>query len=168
MNRIVFSAIFILSIVACRNEEKKDAGDSGKKVADSLARVGYKRRADSMRLINPLLIIPPDSLYTGDFVDKYPNGIIKFKGFFRQGQRHGSWIAFYPSGVMWSQAEYDKGIRTGQNTVYFQSGKVRYEGIYKNDMQDSVWTYYDTSGVMMERVLYSKNQIVKRMPEKKK
>jgi hypothetical protein len=136
---------------------------------DSVARVAEKQRIDSLKRKNPLLIVPPDSNYTGTYIDKYQNGIVKFRGFFRQGQRHGQWMSFYPNGEAWSEMHYDKGKREGPNVAYFENGKVRYTGNYRNDQRDSIWVFYDSTGVVAERAVYENDRIKKKLgPETKK
>lgn len=133
---------------------------------DSMSRAEQRIKADSVKRINPLLIIPPDSMYTGSYVDKYPSGINKFVGFFRFGQRHGQWMSFYPSGLAWSEMHYDKGLRHGPNMAYYLNGKMRYSGFYKNDRKDSVWSYYDSLGKPMEKLLFKDDKMIKRLPTK--
>ncbi len=155
-----------LLFISCKNEATKEESEKEKIIADSLSKVSQKIKVDSMKRVNPLLIMPPDSTYTGDYVDKYGNGIIKFKGFFRFGQRHGQWMSFYPSGLLWSELHFDKGKRHGLNVTFLGNGKKRYEGFYKDNRQDSVWCYYDTLGILMEKVLYRNDTIIKKLPKK--
>lgn len=111
-------------------------------------------KADSQRIVNELnkyLIQPPDTDYTGDYIDKYSNGVIKFTGFFRFGKRHGEWMAFYENGVRWSDCFYDKGKKHGATMVYHPNGKLYYSGWYKNDLRDSLWLFYDTLGKEIDR-----------------
>lgn len=168
MRRTIYliPALFIFLFSGCKTDGsgEKELSPEEKLIHDSLSKIEQKKRADSLKRKNPLLILPPDSTYTGDYTDKYPGGIIKFKGFFRFGQRHGQWISFYPSGLMWSEMHYDKGLRHGPNITYFESGKIRYSGFYKNDQQDSVWVYYDTLGKVAEKVLFKNDKIVKKLP----
>lgn len=100
---------------------------------------------------NQYAIAPPDTDYTGDYVDKYPNGVVKFSGFFRFGQRHGQWMAFYENGNMWSECFYDKGKKQGASNVYYGNGKPQYKGWYKNDMRDSLWLFFDTLGKQIDK-----------------
>lgn len=153
----------LLILPACNSNNGTSEKD--KEVNDSLSRVEQRKASDSARRSNPLLIVPPDSTYTGSYVDKYPNGITKFTGFFRFGQRHGQWLSFYPSGLAWSEMHYDKGLRHGPNIAYYPDGKKRYEGVYKNDKQDSIWCYYDSLGVLAEKVLFKESRIVKKLPK---
>ncbi len=149
---ILCVAVSIL-FLGCNNTAT-ELTEEEKVIADSLSKVRQKVKSDSLKKLNPLLILPPDSEYTGDYIDKYPNGIIKYKGFYRFGQRHGQWIAFYDNGLPWSEQTYDKGIRDGANIVYFENSKVRYKGFYKNDKRDSTWTFYDSLGTLIKTMVY--------------
>ncbi len=105
------------------------------------------------------LIVPPNDDYTGDYVDKYPNGIIKFTGFFRFGKRHGHWMAFYENGIKWSECFYDNGKKHGSSMVYFPNGKLQYSGWFKNDLRDSLWFFYDEkTGKELDRRAYREDQ----------
>lgn len=158
--------VFFLSNCSDQAPVQKTLSASEKAAADSISKLQQKAKVDSMKNKNPLLIMPPDSTYTGEYTDKYPNGIIKFKGFFRFGKRHGQWMSFYPSGLMWSELHYDKGVRHGPNMTYFITGTKRYTGFYKNDKQDSTWCYYDSTGKLAEKVVFRDDRIVKRLPLK--
>lgn len=144
-------------LAAC-NQSGEQAGPETR---DSLLKAVQKKKADSLKASNPLLIIPPDSSYTGTYIDRYPNGIVKFRGFFRQGKRHGQWVSFYPAGTPWSEMHYDKGLRHGPNITYFENGKRRYEGLYVMDRRDSVWNYFDTTGKAVKRVYYKRDAILR-------
>ena len=158
---------FITLLFGCKSEgdfQKEKLSLVEQVKLDSISRAEQSKRADSLKKTNPLLIVPPDSVYTGSYVDKYSNGITKFTGYFRFGQRHGQWLSFYPNGLAWSEMHYDKGLRQGPNTAYYESGKIRYTGFYKNDQKDSVWTYYDTAGKVIEKLKLSKDKLVKKLP----
>lgn len=167
MKKIVFIvACFIVVFTSCKNDEVKEMTREEKRAMDSVSRVEQKKKSDSLKGSNPLLIMPPDSNYTGDYIDKYGNGIVKFKGFFRFGERHGQWMSFYPDGKLWSEMHYEKGMRHGLNIAYFENGQKRYEGYYKSDLQDSVWSYFDEKGVLAQKILYKDNLVVKKLPLK--
>lgn len=165
----ILSVCSLLFLMSCKPEtvtEEKSLSIEEKFILDSLSKVEQKKRVDSLKKKNPLLIMPPDSNYTGDYVDKYPSGITKFKGFFRFGQRHGQWMSFYPNGLLWSELHFDKGLRHGPNTAFYLNNKMRYAGFYKNDMQDSVWTYYDSLGKIIKKIVFSNDKMVKELPVK--
>jgi hypothetical protein len=157
---VLAPALLLLLLVACNNG---GTGHDTGEVNDSISKANQRRAADSLKKTNPLLIVPPDSTYTGDYIDKYPSGIVKFRGQFRFGQRHGQWMSFYPNGEAWSELHYDKGLRNGPNITYYPGGQIRYSGYYKNDMQDSLCIYYDSLGKPAEKIIYKKDRIFKRL-----
>jgi hypothetical protein len=158
LKRILISGCLAFMLASCETENAKETSEKEKAVIDSIGKVAQKRKVDSLKRINPLLILPPDSAYTGEYVDKYPNGIILYKGFFRFGQRHGQWISFYQNGMPWSEQSYNKGLREGANVVYFENAKVRYKGYYKKDKRDSIWMFYDSTGKLMKTITYKNDQ----------
>ncbi len=160
MNRLLTIFLSLMILSACNDE---GTGKTTKEQNDSLSKAEQKIKGDSLKKKNPLLIVPPDSSYTGTYIDKYPSGITKFTGFYRFGQRHGHWVSFYPNGLPWSEMHYDKGLRHGPNITYFTNGKKRFEGMYRNDKQDSIWVYYDSTGRMAERVLFRNSRLIKRL-----
>jgi hypothetical protein len=164
----IFSFFLILLLVSCKNttETETPENELKKHINDSVSKQQQKIVVDSLKKKNPLLILPPDSNYTGDYIDKYANGIVKFKGNFRFGKRHGQWMSFYPSGLAWSEMHYDKGLRQGPNITYFENGKIRYAGCYKKDVRDSIWLYYDSIGRLAERVLFKNDRVFKKLPLK--
>ncbi|MBK9285533.1 MAG: hypothetical protein IPM51_14625 [Sphingobacteriaceae bacterium] len=151
-------ALFITVFSSCVNETVMT--EAQKRENDSLRKVKQREYSDSMKRANPLLIMPPDSEYTGEYIDKYPTGIVKFKGMFRFGQRHGDWFSFYPNGMKWSELTFDNGLKQGKNVAYYQDGKIRYEGYYKNDIQDSVWIYYDSIGRVADSFTLNNGKVV--------
>lgn len=151
-------AFFLIS--SCQQAEPKKESAV---LNDSLSKQRQLAYTDSLKKTNPLLILPPDSLYTGDYIDRYPSGIIKFKGQFRFGERHGHWLSFLPNGDLWSEMQYDKGLREGPNKVMRQNGALLYTGFYKNDKQDSTWSYFDESGKLAKKVEYKNDRMVREL-----
>jgi len=156
--------VFVVLFASCNPAEEKVLGPKEKRYNDSISKIEQRKQSDSLRKTNPLLIVPPDSTYTGDYVDKYPNGITKFRGNFRFGQKHGQWMSFYPNGLAWSELHFDKGLRHGPNIAYSEDGKMRYSGFYKNDVKDSTWTYYDSLGVVVKKIVFKNDHFVKELP----
>ncbi|MEI8135895.1 MAG: hypothetical protein WCH21_01060 [Bacteroidota bacterium] len=170
MQKITFiiSTLLLFVFFSCKNTTETDMQKSeiDKHTADSVSKLQQKIVGDSLKKKNPLLILPPDSNYTGEYVDKYESGITKFKGNYRFGKRHGQWMSFYPTGLPWSEMHYDKGLREGPNLTYFENGKLRYTGYYKKDTRDSIWLYYDTLGNVAQRILFKQDKMIKKLPLK--
>ena len=149
----IVSVIFICFTMLFTNCNTGNA-DAKKVKQDSLRGMS---KADSTKIANELnkyLIQPPDADYTGDYIDKYPNGVIKFTGFFRFGQRHGQWMAFYDNGIKWSECFYDKGLKHGATQVFYPNGNLTYTGWYKKDQKDSLWFWYDEKGKEVDKRAY--------------
>lgn len=147
MKKLIYlSALLLWSIyfVSCKSETTEFAEKQKSNVLKSDTISNATKKSD-------FYIAPPDVDYTGDYVDKYPNGVIKFTGFFRFGKRHGQWLAFYDNGVKWSECFYDNGKKHGQTTVYFPNGNTQMSGWYKNDLQDSLWYFYDINKREIDR-----------------
>jgi hypothetical protein len=162
----IFSVLLLFVFFSCKNTTEGDVlkNETDNRKADSISKQAQKIVVDSLKKKNPLLILPPDSNYTGEYVDKYVSGITKFSGNFRFGKRHGQWLSFYPTGIAWSEMHYDKGLRQGPNITYFENGKLRYSGYYKNDSRDSIWLYYDTLGKVAQKILFQNDKMVKKLP----
>lgn len=146
---IVPSIIFVLVSLLLSNCKSNQSTETEKMKQDSIQKTASTTTLSTKN--NKFLIAPPDTNYTGDYIDKYPNGVIKFSGFFRFGQRHGQWMAFYENGLKWSECFYDKGKRHGSSMVFFPNGKLHYSGWFKNDQRDSLWVFYDEKGNEVDR-----------------
>jgi antitoxin component YwqK of YwqJK toxin-antitoxin module len=149
--KIKNSLTLITAIILFANCNNSHNAEAEKAKLDSLKTDGSQNVTSAY---SKYLISPPDTDYTGDYIDKYPNGVIKFSGFFRFGERHGQWMAFYENGVKWSECFYDKGKKHGSTMVYHPNGKLFYSGWYKNDLKDSLWFYYDTIGKEVDKRAY--------------
>lgn len=146
------TCIFICLSFLFSNCKSNESSDSEKLKQDSLQKAAMTPTVANE--YSQYLISPPDTDYTGDYIDKYPNGVIKFTGFFRFGERHGQWMAFYDNGIKWSECFYDKGKRHGSSMVYFPDGKLQYSGWFKNDLKDSLWIFYDKAGKEIDKHAY--------------
>lgn len=90
----------------------------------------------------------------GDYIAKYPNGIIKMRGFYVNGKREGQWTSFFESGKVQSEGFFKTGLRDGKALVYHENGKIYYEGYYKDGRETGKWVFYDTSGVKINEKDY--------------
>ena len=92
----------------------------------------------------------------GDYIVQYPNGIIKMRGYYRNGKRNGQWTSFFQNGNVQSEGFFKDGLRDGSAKVYYENGKIYYEGYYKEGREVGKWVFYDTSGVKVNEKDYSK------------
>ena len=82
----------------------------------------------------------------GDYITKYPSGVVKMRGFYVNGKRNGQWISFFENGNMQSEGFFKDGLRDGKATVYYENGKIYYEGAYKDGKEVGKWIFYNVEG----------------------
>ncbi len=88
---------------------------------------------------------------------RYPNGIIKAKGYCSGGKKTGEWQAFYEDGLLWSDEHFTEGYPDGPVTVYYDSfGKKRYEGQYRMGKPVGIWKYMKQDGTLIRTANYDK------------
>jgi antitoxin component YwqK of YwqJK toxin-antitoxin module len=138
---LFITSVCIVLISACHSNQKAEVATTPGATTDSSA---GKVQAMMDKIVDDLA--PPDTDYSGEFFQKYETGVVKTKGYFRFGKRHGQWFYFYPTGLLWSQAFYDNGKMNGYSKVFYENGKMYYEGNYKQDVAIGLWRYYDTTG----------------------
>lgn len=155
ITRLLYAAIFGLILFACNNSGQKANATGADSTQQTTTAKNEVSTGDNSYIINP-----PDTSYTGDFVDKYENGNTKFKGVFRFGKRHGQWMAWYANGILWSECYYDKGLKHGANNVFYENGKPRYKGFFKNDLKDSAWLFFDENGMQVKEILFKNDEPV--------
>jgi antitoxin component YwqK of YwqJK toxin-antitoxin module len=80
-----------------------------------------------------------DSIYNGEFVEKYETGIIYKRGEIAGGLAEGEWLTFYRDGKLWSKGNYHNGLRTGYAVSYWPNGQKSSEGYYAEGKMVGNW-----------------------------
>ncbi len=142
---LIISVIMAFSSCGSKTNEVKTAENK-----DSLA-------FEQMKAVKNEILLslePPDTNYTGDHIVKYPNGVIRVKGYFRFGKRHSKWMYFFENGNLQTEADYLNGVMQGEEKVYYPNGNLMYSGIQKNDKSVGKWIYNDSLGKPYRYVIY--------------
>jgi antitoxin component YwqK of YwqJK toxin-antitoxin module len=92
-----------------------------------------------------------DTIFNGEHVERYDNGVIFMRGEVAGGLRHGEWVTFYKSGKEWSRGIYKAGYREGYGVSYWENGQKSSEGYYKNDQMVGKWKFWDAEGHVVEK-----------------
>ena len=87
----------------------------------------------------------------------YRDGNVYIEGTFKDGERHGTWKAWYTGGQLWSVGEYRNGMENGQKTVYYENGQKYYEGQVKDDVRVGKWTFWSEEGELLKTVDYDQS-----------
>lgn len=137
---------FCFALVACttvnNNEEKK----SGQK-DPNIQTVPYGTNSEATAPIQ-----------SGIFEERYDNGIIKVRGNYAGGKRHGSWVSFFNTGKTWSEGLYVNGVREGMATVWYENGQKYYEGKYAKGKETGIWKFWKEDGTLMKAIDYDKKK----------
>ena len=77
----IITAVILVCVSFLFTNCGNGAADAEKAKQDSVKTLSNSDSAKIAQELNKYLITPPDPDYTGDYIDKYPNGVIKFTGF---------------------------------------------------------------------------------------
>ncbi len=69
-------------------------------------------------------------------------------------KRDGLWKSYYRDGVIWSEGEYNNGIREGKTVTFFPNGKKYYEGQFLKAQKAGVWKFYNEQGEFVNETFY--------------
>ena len=93
------------------------------------------------------LVYKNDELYTGKcaFYDDNNGGMISSHKF-NNGQFHGKWKFYYPSGQLQTVGKFDNGLRIGTWNYYHENGKKSQVSRYLKGKKHGAWKVYDEDG----------------------
>ena len=82
----------------------------------------------------------------GPWVFYYPNGQLKEKGDYKNGEREGSWVEYYEHGQLRDKGDYKNGEKEGPRVSYWDNGQVFEKGDFKNGKREGPWVSYWQNG----------------------
>ncbi len=83
---------------------------------------------------------------------KFPNGNLRYKGFFKNNKPIGEFTRFYDTGVVQAIMIFDELGTKARATLFYNNGEKAATGNYINTKKDSIWEYYS---------FYTNNRIAK-------
>lgn len=143
----LFFCFITISLFAChQNASTQQAGSDS---SDAVA--AYGGTTDS----TPVGKTKPDpNAKEGLNLIKYKDGVIKAKGYYKNGYRDGEWQSFYESGKLWSDEYFTNGLADGKISVYYESGQMMYQGQNKAGKPNGTWTYWNEKGQVVRKANY--------------
>jgi hypothetical protein len=141
---ITRSVLFVAAVLigACNADAPGNAGNDS----------AQRHRADEKNEpVRSLSVTPPgspvpqqaaDSIWNGDYIEKYPNGVVKKRGYISGGLASGEWLTFYEDGKPWSRGFYRNGIRNGYGVSWHHDGQKSSEGYYNQGKPVGMWSYW--------------------------
>ncbi|HEY4832264.1 MAG TPA: 6-hydroxymethylpterin diphosphokinase MptE-like protein, partial [Waddliaceae bacterium] len=107
-------------------------------------------------------VIHQDSLFDCPYEEqtlKYPNGNIKRKWFYRDGQLHGPSIFYAENGQLLAEGWFSEGFREGENKQYYLSGKLySLQNFHKGTLNGKQRYFYE-NGKLKSLLEYSEGQL---------
>ncbi len=143
--KLLMLAFGILAIQSCSPDQPVSNADSTTTVVSTDQNVPLK----SLSVTPPNSPVPQqiaDSIWDGDYIEKYENGIIKKRGYIKGGLASGEWLTFYDDGKPYSRGTYHLGYRTGYGVSWYHDGSKSSEGYYNQGKTVGKWKYWSEQG----------------------
>lgn len=94
-------------------------------------------------------------LKQGKWIGKYPDGILRYEGYFKNDKPIGEWKRFHQNGELKAKLVYSPNSNKIIAELYDTEGILVSRGNYFGTEKDSIWTYYDNN-VIVARENYLK------------
>ncbi len=76
------------------------------------------------------------------------------EGTYLLGLRDGLWRSWYPNGKLRFRGEFMQGNPDGKHVFYYESGRTKEEGFYKNGLRTRSWKKYNEDGEVVLTINY--------------
>jgi uncharacterized protein len=85
---------------------------------------------------------------------KYKSGDNTEEGKYIIGLKDGTWKSFYPDGKLRFKGNFSQGNPDGQQLYYFENGKIKEEQYYKSGIREKTWKKFDEEGNQLLTIGY--------------
>ncbi len=151
IEKLAIILISTMCLLSCKSEQEKisDLFDLKKEeavvvsyYADSVPQmVNYYTKesiADHKEIVGQLSYYPTQEEYMG--------------GRMKEGKRDGVWKAYFPDGVLQSEANYLEGKLNGDYKIFQNDGTLIYRQYYEKGICSGVWEFYDKNGQLEKKI----------------
>lgn len=152
MAKIFYAGVLAVLLAACNSDQPATQPDATTTTATT------DQQPDALKSLS---VTPPnspvprqvaDSIWDGDYIEKYPNGVIKKRGYIKGGLASGDWLTFYDDGRQYSKGTYHNGMRTGYGVSWYHNGEKSSEGYYNQGKTVGKWKYWsETDHSVLEK-----------------
>jgi len=104
----------------------------------------------------------------GEYIEGYKNGKWYYcvgddtqEGNYKDDQRDGEWIHYFPQKKMAFKGSYVFGEENGEHIYYFNNGNIKLRAFFKMSRKDGNWMWYDETGKLLMTITYSNDVEVK-------
>jgi len=109
---------------------------------------------DDFGLLLSTGIVGKDGDKHGNWTDFYPSGKVKAKGKYKNNKRIDDWQFFYESGTIEQIGAYDNGKMNGEWKWYFDTGKLLRQEKFENGAENGLMVEYDSIGTVITKGTY--------------
>lgn len=100
----------------------------------------------------------------GLWIEKYPNGVVKYEIQFKDGHPAGTYRRYYENGKPMAKMFFDNtGVRCAA-ILYNEQGERKAMGYFYNHQKDSLWQFFYNDSIVISEINYKKG--VKNGPER--
>jgi len=85
---------------------------------------------------------------------KFKSGDNTEEGSYLLGLRDGTWKATYPNGKLRFKGEYRQGEPEGHHVLYYDNGRIKEDRYYRNGLRTKTWKKYNEDGEVILTVTY--------------
>lgn len=91
---------------------------------------------------------------------KYPNGNLRYVGFFKDDYPVGEFTHYYENGKTQTVLLHAQKGKKAYAKMYYEDGvKLKAEGVYYLKKKDSLWRYYRQDGALLKEEPYKMNKL---------
>lgn len=143
MAKIFYAAVGAILLASCSGAQPQNAADSTGGTATTQTQQNTPLQSLSVTPPNsPVPKQAADSIWEGDYIERYPNGVIKKRGYVKGGLASGDWLTFYDDGKPYSKGTYHAGYRVGYGVSWYHDGQKSSEGYYNQGKMVGTWKYW--------------------------
>ncbi len=98
--------------------------------------------------------------YIGPYSCWDREGNLQYKGQYKTGQKHGTWMHYHSNGELRKEENYRQGERNGRWSFYFENGQLRETSHYKAGKREGRFQMYNEAGTLLTEGFYKDGQKV--------
>ncbi len=99
----------------------------------------------------------------GRYIEFYPDGTMKWEGYFKQDLKHGYFKYYFEDGTLKTTERYENGVliedpkasKIRLLSTFDENGNKTAEGTYRNGIKDGIHRVFNDSGQVVQSFLYS-------------
>lgn len=100
-----------------------------------------------------------DKLFTGSTKSSYDNGTPFVKAFFKEGELHGTYTAFYMNGQKMGMTNYKNGIKDGEAIAWHENGQKASKVNFEKGKEDGRLVVFYPNGQPRLEAHYKKGEL---------